>query len=110
MPTKASISRAQKKWKEKNPHYDTIYRNLKKYSITEHQYCDLILKQNNRCALCLKEETAKDHRGRSIRRLSVDHCHKTGKVRGLLCYRCNLMLGYSKDDKETLKRAIEYLD
>jgi len=42
-------------------------------------------------------------------RLCVDHCHKTGKVRGLICNSCNIGLGVFKDNVEVLQRAIEYL-
>lgn len=41
--------------------------------------------------------------------LSVDHCHVTGKVRGLVCQNCNSMLGYAKDEERRLEMGIEYL-
>jgi hypothetical protein len=43
-------------------------------------------------------------------KLMVDHCHATGKVRGLLCHNCNRALGLLKDDKSTIRRALEYLE
>lgn len=42
--------------------------------------------------------------------INVVHCHKTGKVRGLLCFNCNTGIGKLKDDIELLKRAVEYLE
>lgn len=68
---------------------NTIY---KKYGITEQYYINLLEKQKGVCAICNKEETTK-HRSGTIKKLSVDHCHKTGKVRGLLCQGCNHALG-----------------
>lgn len=56
--------------------------------------------QNNKCALCGKA---------SRRRLSIDHCHETGKFRGLLCDSCNKGLGLFKDDPELLIRAASYI-
>lgn len=68
--------------------------------ISEEGYQDLFKRQGGKCAICLKA---------SKKRLSVDHDHKTGKVRGLLCTRCNQGLGYFKDDLKRLKGAISYL-
>ena len=59
-------------------------RQLKKFGIDMEKYQAMFLSQNGKCALCGKE---------SSRTLHVDHCHKTGKVRGLLCGPCNLALG-----------------
>jgi hypothetical protein len=58
--------------------------------------------QNNSCLICGKKETK--------RRLSVDHNHKTGKVRGLLCSHCNHILGLSYDNIKILQSAINYLN
>jgi len=75
-----------------------------RYNLTVEEYNQLLLKQNSVCALCLNPEQI------SGTVLCVDHCHSTGKVRGLLCRMCNSALGKFKDDKDILKRAVEYLE
>jgi len=81
----------------------------KKFNISEDQYFYLLKKQKMVCAICKQKETVKDYRTGVSVDLAVDHCHKTQKIRGLLCGSCNLMLGNSKDNIETLKTAIKYL-
>jgi hypothetical protein len=78
------------------------------YGITIEQYESMLVKQNNVCAICLRTETA-TNRGK-VKRLAVDHCHKTGKVRGLLCHNCNTTLGKYEDKPELIKKLIEYLE
>lgn len=79
-------------------------RMLKKtYNITDEEYEYRLSAQNNRCAICDK------HRSAFKQTLAVDHCHKTGKVRGILCSNCNLGIGNMKDNIEFLKKAIGYL-
>jgi cytochrome c peroxidase len=73
------------------------------YGITLEDYADMFSKQNGVCAICKEECTTK-------KSLSVDHSHKTGKVRGLLCNGCNTSLGRFKDDVVVLKAAIKYLE
>ena len=75
-----------------------------KYGLTLEAFDEMVEKQNGVCAICLKSEVDV-----LKKRLSVDHCHKTGKVRGLLCSRCNQAIGLMKDDVSSLARAIEYL-
>lgn len=76
-------------------------RNLeKRYSITASVYDDLLEAQGGKCAACKRPP------GR--RRLSVDHNHATGEVRGLLCDSCNRALGFLKDSPEIIRRLAEY--
>lgn len=87
-------------WKTKKllkPHLKALY-NL---SLEEHQ--ELLIKQSHYCKGCGKSESELK------RPLCVDHCHKTGKVRGLLCSSCNSAIGFVKDDIVTLSKLIEYL-
>lgn len=72
------------------------------YSITLEDYVKLFSKQNGVCAICFEEcKTRKS--------LSVDHNHVTGKVRGLLCNRCNRAIGMFNDDPAILERAKKYI-
>ena len=77
------------------------------YRMTVEEYEALLLQQDGRCAICRKLETSKFKN--TIKRLSVDHCHETGQVRGLLCQRCNFAIGQFEDDWLLLDNAIEYL-
>ena len=73
-----------------------------KYNITLEQYRILLNKQGNKCAICSKVLT-------NTFTTHVDHSHRTGKVRGILCVGCNHVLGKMKDSVELLQRAINYL-
>lgn len=77
------------------------------YGIAEEQYDKMFKRQQGKCLICQQEETSL-WRG-TVRRLAIDHCHKTGKVRGLLCQRCNMALGLLNDDLTLLKRAYIYI-
>lgn len=77
----------------------------RKYGITADDYNKMSEMQNHVCKICGKKEP---HPKRT--RLSVDHCHKTKAVRGLLCSRCNYALGHFNDDVAMLKSAIDYLE
>jgi hypothetical protein len=78
------------------------------YGITFEWYREQLFKQNNVCAICERPETA-IIRGRVIS-MPVDHCHKTGKTRGLICTKCNRGLGLFGDNVDVLKSAINYLN
>lgn len=79
------------------------------YGMTIEQYTDLLKIQNHSCAICKIPESLIDYRTGKIRDLSVDHCHSSNKIRGLLCSKCNVALGNFKDDIEVLTNAICYL-
>lgn len=79
-----------------------------KYGITKDEYDNLWVSQEGKCAICHKEEASRSPLGRTIM-LAVDHDHKTGKVRGLLCKSCNVGVGKFFDRIDILKFAISYL-
>lgn len=90
----------------KRQHYSpekTHIRNIKRlYNLSREQYIKMLEDQNYVCKICKKVCN-------TGMRLSVDHCHVTGKVRGLLCRECNSCLGKAKDDVELLEKMIKYL-
>lgn len=79
----------------------TTYR-FKKYGISEEHFHNILADQNNCCAIC--KSFFKDHN-----EIRIDHDHKTGKFRGLLCHHCNVALGHFQDNLEFLKTGIKYL-
>lgn len=81
----------------------------KHYGITVEQYLEMHDKQGGVCAVCGCAESSVDPRTKRVRRLAVDHCHDTGKIRGLLCSSCNTAIGQMKDDVRILSSAISYL-
>ena len=85
----------------------TMEATIRRYGITEADYLAMLLSQGSVCAICDREERRQQPIGK--RRLSVDHDHETGQIRGLLCSDCNLGLGKFGDDPDTLLRAVEYL-
>lgn len=66
----------------------------------------MLAAQGGHCALCPRKP---EEQAQGRRHLSVDHCHKTGQVRGLLCNTCNRGLGLLQDDPALLKAGAEYL-
>ena len=91
-----------------NSRKDASYKRL--YGITLEEYNERFKNQNYVCAICEKEESRKNTiEIDGIKQLVVDHDHITNNVRGLLCTKCNTLLGCSGDNIEVLKRAIKYL-
>lgn len=81
---------------------------MRHYGLTEHEYVAMHEGQGGVCAICSRPETKK-HRDGSTLRLSIDHDHVTGEVRGLLCQKCNVGLGSFEDNQASLLLAVEYL-
>lgn len=94
--------------REQNPREwkDAELRN--KFGISLHEYGKMLVAQGGVCAICKNEES--DTRNGTVKALAVDHDHKTGKVRALLCAACNTGLGKFMDDSVLLRAAAEYLD
>jgi predicted ATP-dependent endonuclease of OLD family len=78
-------------------------RYIKNYGITLSQYNERLNIQNHKCSIC---ETNTNECGKNF---AVDHDHSTGKVRGLLCDKCNRGLGAFKDSKDLISKAYKYL-
>lgn len=97
-------------WYHKNPDRAKSQR-LKKYGIDLEGYNKLREEQDYRCAICsVHEKDAEQGRAKTPETaLHVDHCHKTNKIRGLLCMNCNNLLGKAKDSCLTLAKAMLYL-
>lgn len=116
---KACIKLNSQKWYKNNLNHVRITykknlkqirnRNLKKkFGITLINYNTMLENQNYVCAICNQPEKRVHNNGK-ISALCVDHDHQTGKIRGLLCYGCNVSLGRFKDNPELLKRALKYI-
>lgn len=102
------VRAAKRRAEAKKPeHHANVRRKAhlrREYGITIEAYEWMLAAQGGGCAICGAT------RGNSRRkRLAVDHDHTTGRVRGLLCYQCNSLVGNAKDDPEVLSAAIVYL-
>lgn len=92
--------------KNRNGGWNDIIRDRKyktTYGISLEDYNRLLAEQNNCCKIC------KTHQGEFKNKLHVDHNHKNGLVRGLLCHNCNLAIGRLKDDPKIIAAALEYV-
>lgn len=95
--------------KEENPgrvrKMNSIRARKLNYGLSKEAYANLLTEQEGRCALCGEEFSSLNNK----RKIHVDHCHVTGRLRGLLCFSCNVGLGNFKDSKMRLLLAIRYL-
>jgi predicted HicB family RNase H-like nuclease len=97
------IKRYNKKYNDLNKDEFRNYHLIKNYNITLEEYNELFIKQNGCCAICGR------HQSELKQTLHVDHDHNTGLIRGLLCTKCNIGLGYVNDDINILLKMISYL-
>ena len=96
-----SIKNKRKEWRENNLDHLRDYKLQLKYGIDLSGYKEMLQEQDGVCSIC---QTYKNEQ------LCVDHCHQTGIVRGLLCKKCNTVIGMLNDDVDILKNAIQYLE
>jgi hypothetical protein len=108
MPCKPCKVQAYRSKRRANPeHYLHIERKSKfkkQYGITIEQYDEMLTAQGGGCAICSTKTPSN-----RTKYFAVDHCHSTGKVRGLLCMKCNRGLGLFNDKTDLLKLATNYL-
>jgi hypothetical protein len=101
---KAACRKCTNSARQKYYHTDKYRdRHLKQFGITTEDYNQMMKEQDYKCACCGKTEQE------NKKRLAVDHCHKTGKVRKLLCHHCNIALGLVNDDEDILISLLSYL-
>ena len=100
---KEHIKKYNKEYNDQNKDDFRNYHLVKNYNITLNEYNELFLKQEGKCAICGRHQSELKHT------LHVDHSHTTGLVRGLLCVKCNIGLGYVNDDIEILSKMVCYL-
>lgn len=91
-----------REYKKNNPNQEKFRQIKNKYNLTPDQFNELKTKQEGLCAICRKPNE-------SGRELTVDHDHKTKKVRELLCVKCNFILGNCDDNIEILQKLINYI-
>jgi hypothetical protein len=108
-----SILAKNREWAQANRDKVRDYKRQWTYGLTPEQFAQKLADQEGRCEICATELQFAVHRNRdgSIRGSAtcIDHCHKTGTVRGLICSGCNKGLGLFKDDPERLRAAMAYL-
>jgi len=96
------IRRKNAEWKRNNPDYARDWQRKRNFGITREEVNTMLISQDYKCIGCEK------HFSGNFREY-VDHDHVSGKVRGLLCRQCNLILGFINDNEETLNRLALYL-
>ncbi len=104
----AKKRRASGRW---NVQATNIRNRLARYGLSEEQYNQMLADQANRCAICQQPppEALASGRRQGLNSLHIDHCHRTGRVRQLLCHHCNKGIGHMKDDVNRLLAAVSYL-
>ncbi len=97
-------------YRKRDPKKHREYLLLYNYDITQDEYNLMMVNQSDRCAICLTDEKGTNNNGTQRDFWCVDHDHATGKVRGLLCDRCNRGIGFLDDDADNLLTASKYLE
>ncbi len=104
LDNREKILAANRVWHAANREKVAVRKRTKKYGISREDYDSLLMSQGGRCAIC-----ATDSPGGSHGRFHTDHCHADGRVRGILCHNCNILLGMAGDKPAILQAAIHYL-
>ena len=107
--TKESWAEYMREYRKRKPHILKSIDLKKRFGISLEEFELMYEQQGGVCSICKQPELTLDHRTKKPRYLAVDHCHTTGRIRGLLCTKCNTALGLFCDDVDLLKQAIDYL-
>lgn len=108
------FSQIGNEWQSRNPeaaaNHKRRYQLMKKFGLTLDEAKAILAAQGNACAICQKSLRFPDSPGSVLESPHVDHDHATGKVRGILCFKCNVGLGSFDDDTLKLAAAIDYIN
>lgn len=100
---KSCTDKRTKQWQKDNRNKVREYNLKSKYNLSTEEFKQMFEAQEGKCAICQTTDPGKAN-------FCVDHCHTTGKVRGLLCDSCNTALGKFNDDITRIQNAISYLE
>ena len=98
----------QRERRKANPELEKARTLREHFGLSLEQFAEMNAEQDGKCAICRKPET--EMRGEKVKSLAVDHCHKTGKIRALLCHACNKAIGLLCDSPEICRSAADYLE
>lgn len=108
MPTKEYNKLIRDRFKTRHPKRGVDYHRKKKFGLTPEAFQAMCDVQNNLCAICNESELGR--RNGVVKALAVDHNKKTGKIRKLLCSRCNTAIGLLRERRDLLDKVIVYLE
>lgn len=108
---KKNLLRYHTKYKTSINHRKASYKYTLKtvYGLTEKDYRKMYQDQSGSCSICL-EKISNIFEEDLVKSQAIDHCHTTGKIRGLLCRQCNTALGMLKDNVDSARRLVKYLE
>lgn len=101
-----------RKWasrRAREPEYEKKRWRQRKYGISEERYREMLEEQRGLCGICEEPEISIDPKTSVPKALCIDHCHRTGKVRALLCWRCNVVIGKVEERPEVLRAMVKYI-
>ena len=104
LANKPKAAADQKRWRQKNARAAKDYHLQLRYGLPPGGYDKMLAEQDGKCACCGSQKPG----GRGD--FHVDHCHDTGKIRGLLCHGCNVSIGHFDHDPHLLEKAVAYLN
>lgn len=109
LPSTESSKEHQRRWRKLNPDKAKSTLLKKQFGIGLNDYIEMFERQGGKCYICGIPGNVFSEKKNLSTTLVVDHCHKTGKIRKLLCYGCNTGLGLFKDNPAVLRRAAAYI-
>lgn len=109
LPATEDTKEYQRRWRQNNPEKAKSFSLKRQFGIDLKEYIKMYESQNGKCYICGSHGTMFSEKSDIYPVLAVDHCHKTGKIRKLLCPKCNGGIGMFRDNPTLLRKAANYL-